>query len=99
MTKKRHSAAVQQKRNWDSAGIGVFGGAPSAAADTPYLTTPIYWFYEMSLAALNPSRAFADLTKLYFKSPINPSGAFSSPSITSSRYLILPSRTQPLISF
>jgi len=55
MTKKRHSAAVQQKNGWDSAGIGIFGGAPSsAAADTPYLTTPIYWFYEMSLAALNP---------------------------------------------
>ena len=73
MTKKRHSAAVQQKNGWDSVGIGVFGGAPSsAAADTPYLTTPIYWFYEMSLAALNPSRAFADMTKLYFKNPINP---------------------------
>ena len=73
MTKKRHSAAVHHKKVWDSAGIGVFGGAPaSAAVDTPYLTTPIYWFYEMSQAALNPSRAFADLTKLYFKNPINP---------------------------
>ena len=32
----------------------------------------MYWFYEMSQAALNPSRAFADATRLFFKNPANP---------------------------
>ena len=36
------------------------------------LSTPLYWFYEMSHAALNPSRALADATRLFFKNPINP---------------------------
>jgi poly(3-hydroxybutyrate) depolymerase len=54
-------------------GIGVFGGAPeSAPGSSPYLTTPLYWFYEMSHAALNPSRALADATKLFYKNPLNP---------------------------
>ncbi len=33
---------------------------------------PLYWFYEMSHAALNPSRAWADATRLFFKNPVNP---------------------------
>jgi poly(3-hydroxybutyrate) depolymerase len=54
-------------------GIGVFGGAPEgAAAGSPYFTTPLYWFYELSHAALNPSRALADATKLFYKNPLNP---------------------------
>ena len=36
------------------------------------LSTPMYWFYEMSQAALNPSRAFADAARLFFKNPANP---------------------------
>jgi poly(3-hydroxybutyrate) depolymerase len=32
----------------------------------------MYWFYEMSHAALHPARAVADVTKLYFKNPFNP---------------------------
>jgi len=32
----------------------------------------MYWFYEMSQAALNPSRALADATKLLFRNPLNP---------------------------
>jgi poly(3-hydroxybutyrate) depolymerase len=32
----------------------------------------MYWFYEMSHVALNPSRALADVAAVYFKSPINP---------------------------
>ena len=36
------------------------------------LSTPLYWFYEMSHAALNPSRAWADATRLFFKNPANP---------------------------
>ena len=53
--------------------IGEFGGAPSAPEVGGVLvSTPLYWFYEMSHAALNPSRAWADLTRLYFKNPANP---------------------------
>jgi poly(3-hydroxybutyrate) depolymerase len=53
--------------------IGEFGGAP-AAPDSGgiLLSAPLYWFYEMSHAALNPSRAWADATRLFFKNPINP---------------------------
>ena len=32
----------------------------------------MYWFYELGHAALNPSRAFADATRLFFKNPVNP---------------------------
>jgi poly(3-hydroxybutyrate) depolymerase len=32
----------------------------------------MYRFYEMSHAALNPARAWADATRLFFKNPINP---------------------------
>ena len=53
--------------------IGEFGGAPSAPEVGGVLvSTPLYWFYEMTHAALNPSRAWADLTRLYFKNPANP---------------------------
>jgi poly(3-hydroxybutyrate) depolymerase len=52
--------------------IGEFGGAPAAPGGGPVVATPIYWVYEMSHAALNPSRAVADAARLYFKNPINP---------------------------
>ena len=53
--------------------IGEFGGAPAVPADNGLLlSTPLYWFYEMSHAALNPSRAWADATRLFFKNPVNP---------------------------
>jgi poly(3-hydroxybutyrate) depolymerase len=53
--------------------IGEFGGAPAAPdSDGILLSAPLYWFYEMSHAALNPSRAWADATRLFFKNPINP---------------------------
>ena len=51
--------------------IGEFGGAP-AVAGGPVLSSGLYWLYEMGHAALNPSRALADVTKLYFKNPLNP---------------------------
>ena len=72
--KKRQAAAVQQTgRGPQHMSIGEFGGAPVPPSQAgPILSTPMYWFYEMSHAALNPSRAFADAAKLYFKSPINP---------------------------
>jgi poly(3-hydroxybutyrate) depolymerase len=57
-----------------SMAIGEFGGAPSVPGGEGgvLLSTPLYWFYEMSHAALNPSRAMADATRLFFKNPVNP---------------------------
>ena len=53
--------------------IGEFGGAATLPADGgAFLATPMYWFYELGHAALNPSRAFADATRLFFKNPANP---------------------------
>jgi poly(3-hydroxybutyrate) depolymerase len=53
--------------------IGEFGGGPSAPAEGSFvLSSPMYWLYEMSHAALNPSRALADATRLFFKNPVNP---------------------------
>src|SRR2546429_54268 len=52
--------------------IGEFGGAPTAGDHGPMYAAPAYWFYEMSHAALNPSRALADATRLFFKNPANP---------------------------
>ena len=52
--------------------IGEFGGAPGLPGDGVALAGPMYWFWEMSHAALNPARAMADVTRLYYKNPINP---------------------------
>ncbi len=54
--------------------IGEFGRPPVLPEQSggPALATPLYWFYEWGQAALNPSRALADATRLYFKNPINP---------------------------
>jgi poly(3-hydroxybutyrate) depolymerase len=53
--------------------IGEFGGAPAApGGGGVLLSTPLYWLYETSLASLNPARAWADATRLFFKNPINP---------------------------
>ena len=53
--------------------IGEFGGAPRLpGGGSPAFSTGLYWLYEMGQAALNPSRALADVTKLYFKNPLNP---------------------------
>jgi poly(3-hydroxybutyrate) depolymerase len=53
--------------------IGEFDGAARLPGDSAgLLATPMYWFYEMGHAALDPSRAFADATRLFFKNPANP---------------------------
>ena len=54
--------------------IGEFGGAPAVPGDSSALLSaaPMYWFYEMSHAALNPARAWADATRLFYKNPVNP---------------------------
>ncbi len=36
------------------------------------MSAPLYWLYEMSHAALNPSRACAESSRLFLKNPINP---------------------------
>ena len=74
MTEKRHSAAAQQGPGTKSMPIGEFDGAATLLRRGPAfcLATPMYWLYEMGHAALNPARAFADATRLYFKNPVNP---------------------------
>src|SRR6185312_5062383 len=73
MKEKRQSAATQQGLGIKRMAIGEFGGAAKLSGDNGLLlSTPLYWFYEMGNAALNPSRAFADATKLFFKNPANP---------------------------
>src|SRR6201996_2202390 len=74
MTYPKRDAAVQQEGGQGSSmAIGEFGGAPVVPGDSGLLlSTPLYWFYEMSHAALNPSRAWADATRLFFKNPVNP---------------------------
>ncbi len=53
--------------------IGEFGGVPKTSNEGGLLmSAPLYWFYEMSHAALNPSRAMADATRLLFRNPLNP---------------------------
>jgi len=73
MTEKRHGAAVQQAPGVKPMPIGEFDGAATLPGDSSALmSTPMYWLYEMGQAALNPSRALADATKLFFKNPANP---------------------------
>jgi poly(3-hydroxybutyrate) depolymerase len=52
--------------------IGEFGGAPATVGHGPMYAAPAYWLYEMSQAALNPARAYADAGRLFFKNPANP---------------------------
>jgi poly(3-hydroxybutyrate) depolymerase len=73
MAKKRQDAAVQQGLpGAQHMPIGEFGGAPTPPGGGFMLSSPMYWFYEVSHAALNPARAYADAARLYFKSPVNP---------------------------
>jgi poly(3-hydroxybutyrate) depolymerase len=48
------------------------GNSTLSGERSALLSTPMYWLYEMGHAALDPSRAFADATKLFFKNPANP---------------------------
>ncbi len=72
MTEKRQSAAVQYGPGTELT-IGELDAAATLSGDGGLLlASPMYWFYEMGQAALNPSRAFADATRLFFKNPANP---------------------------
>jgi poly(3-hydroxybutyrate) depolymerase len=73
MTEKRQSSALKEGPGTESMAIGEFDGAATLPGDGGHLlATPMYWYYEMGHAALNPSRAFADATRLFFKNPVNP---------------------------
>ena len=73
MHKSGHPAAVQYGPGKKSLSIGEFDGAAGLdSGGAMLLATPLYWMYEMGHAALNPARAIADATKLYFKNPANP---------------------------
>src|ERR1700739_4919373 len=73
MSEKRQNAAVQQELpGAQHMPIGVFEGAPTPPGGSFMLSSPMYCFYEVSHAALNPARAYADAARLYFKSPVNP---------------------------
>jgi poly(3-hydroxybutyrate) depolymerase len=74
MTKSRQDIAAQQTPSeTGEMAIGEFGGAPAATVDSvPMYAGPAYWLYEMSQAALNPSRAFADAARLFYRNPANP---------------------------
>ncbi|MBB5047654.1 poly(3-hydroxybutyrate) depolymerase [Rhodopseudomonas rhenobacensis] len=53
--------------------IGEFGRPPELPAEvSPAMTTPMYWFYELAHASLNPARALGDVTKIMFQNPLNP---------------------------
>jgi poly(3-hydroxybutyrate) depolymerase len=63
----------RSRREGSIMAIGEFGGSPRVPGEGALLmSAPLYWFYEMSHAALNPSRAFADATRLLFRNPLNP---------------------------
>ena len=74
MTKTRQLAAVQKVGPGpDHMPIGEFGGAAALPGDgSPFLSAPMYWFYEMGHAALTPARAFADAGRIFYKNPANP---------------------------
>jgi len=74
MTKTRQVAAVQKAgAGPDHMPIGEFGGAAALPGDgSPFLSAPMYWFYEMGHAALTPARAFADAGRMFYKNPANP---------------------------
>jgi len=53
--------------------IGEFDGAATLPGESGVLfSSPMYWLYEMGHAALDPVRAFADATRLYYRNPVNP---------------------------
>jgi poly(3-hydroxybutyrate) depolymerase len=71
MTDQDRIAALQHTGQGQSMAIGEFGGTP-AVPGSILTSTPLYWLYETSHAALSPARVLADATKLAFKNPFNP---------------------------
>ena len=70
---QRSKRAGSPNKAWRSGNLA--GRRPSSSAGAvggPVLSNGLYWLYEVSHAALQPARAFADVTELYFKNPLNP---------------------------
>ena len=64
---------MQKRAGLEPIPIGEFDGAATLPGDSGLLlATPMYWLYEMGHAALNPARALADATRLFYKNPANP---------------------------
>src|SRR5262245_42099892 len=56
--------------------IGEFGGAPALPGEGGLvLSARMYWMWELSHAAVNPARAVADATRLYYRNPLYPLSA------------------------
>jgi poly(3-hydroxybutyrate) depolymerase len=73
MPQNRHHAAPHKSKDFQRMSIGEFGSAPAGTLDTKFLLSgPMYWLYEMGHAALNPARAVADATRLFYRNPVNP---------------------------
>jgi poly(3-hydroxybutyrate) depolymerase len=73
LNKKGQFAYAAVHKRGSPMAIGEFGGVPKTPDEGGLLmSAPLYWFYEMSHAALNPSRALADATRLLFRNPLNP---------------------------
>src|ERR1041384_3872445 len=74
MTKSRQPPAVQKLGSGPAhMSIGEFGGAAALpSGGSPFLSAPMYWFYEMGHAALTPARPFADAGRMFYKNPANP---------------------------
>jgi len=53
--------------------IGEFGEAPIGLSGSGSLfSSPLYWLYEMGHVALDPVRAAADATRIFYQNPLNP---------------------------
>jgi len=64
---------VHKRPGPDNITIGKFDAAAALPRDRGLMpSAPLYWMYEMGHAALNPARAMADATRLFFKNPANP---------------------------
>src|SRR5689334_19774582 len=73
MSESSKNAAVQQGvLGAEHMPIGEFGGAPTPPGGGFMLSSPMYWVYEATHAALNPAGAYAAAARLYFKGPVNP---------------------------
>jgi poly(3-hydroxybutyrate) depolymerase len=73
MPQNRHHAAPHKSKDFQRMMIGEFGSAPTGSPSGEFMAAgPMYWFYEMGHAALNPARAIADATRLLYRSPVNP---------------------------
>src|SRR3984885_11481906 len=71
MTDQLPIAAAQQTGGGSPWFLGGCG-APPAVPGSLLTSTPLYWLYETSHAALSPARVLADATRLAFKNPFNP---------------------------